>query len=251
VNSRFRETGRRLASASAIEYRNVVACVYFYLVERPYSIWLYRGSPVPLRQRHIWRLQQEILELLRLVGIDFCLVDGSLLGAIRSGGFAGRPKDIDVAVPIDQAAALREALTQLAARRSIMVIDKSAARFAFWCLRKRAWSPSMRFGVVDIRLVDQRGVRWSWPRPAKTREGYRYGGELDIDWKTPDVYAQVFGSWYRIPSNYPEYLSYTYGSDWMLPRGRQVRQRRRFPQSPSIRTKSVEMGVSWSSCSER
>ena len=55
----------------------------------------------------------KFLKILKPQNIDFFLMDGSLLGAVRQGSFAGRPADLDFGIKEDEFPKLLDAIPLL------------------------------------------------------------------------------------------------------------------------------------------
>ena len=88
---------------------------------------------LPTQHIHSLDTLLKFLEILKPKKIDFFLLYGSLLGAVRQESFAGRPKDIDLGIKEDQLPKLLE---------SIPLLIRSGARF----IRKRFL---VKIGIIN------------------------------------------------------------------------------------------------------
>ena len=88
-----------------------------------------------LPSRHIYALYiiTELFKILKPQKIDFFILGGALLGAVRQESFAGRPGDIDLGIKEDQLPKLLE---------SIPLLIRSGARF----IRKRF---PVKIGIIN------------------------------------------------------------------------------------------------------
>ncbi|MFM9094799.1 MAG: hypothetical protein ACKORD_07980, partial [Acidimicrobiaceae bacterium] len=68
-------------------------------VRRTYQ---YRKDGVPFRQAEYFHHLLKFEEALANYGLTSFLMDGTLIGAVRQGAFAGRPLDLDFAILTDE-----------------------------------------------------------------------------------------------------------------------------------------------------
>ena len=91
----FRNKIRLMMNKSGFFLRFYLTIVYLRL---KYPFYL----RVPSKQLYAMDMAIQFLEILKPKKIDFFLLDGSLLGAVRQESFAGRPKDVDFGIKEEQ-----------------------------------------------------------------------------------------------------------------------------------------------------
>ena len=97
---------------------------------------------LPSRQIYAVHRIIEFLKIFKPQKIDFFLVAGCLLGAVRQGSFAGRPSDIDFGIKEEELPKLLKA---------IPLLRKSGARF----IRSRPYNKLERLQILfPCMLVD-------------------------------------------------------------------------------------------------
>jgi|TARA_B100000315_G_scaffold253231_1_gene291639 hypothetical protein len=156
------------------------------------------------------------LEILKPQKIDFFLVGGCLLGAVRQGSFAGRPSDIDLGIKEDQLPQLLEA---------IPLIIESGARF----IRKRPNADRIEklqilypCFLVDVGIYRKKNMKGKELWIENTE---RYGTWSSVDQKydgflfalDPLIPIKVYGRKFLAPSNPEIYLEKKYGKNWKIP----------------------------------
>ena len=164
----------------------------------------------------------KFLKILKPQNIDFFLMDGSLLGAVRQGSFAGRPSDIDLGIKEDQLPKLLNA---------IPLLMKSGARF----IRTRPHNKIERLQIlfscmlVDIgiyRKQKKKGkVMWTIFHAQKwihSQEQHLSQNKnltknrfvISLDHLIP---VELYGRKFMAPPNPEVYLKKKYGKNWKIP----------------------------------
>ena len=161
----------------------------------------------------------KFLKILKPQNIDFFLMDGSLLGAVRQGSFAGRPKDIDFGIKEDKFPKLLDA---------IPLLKKIGAKF----VRERFYKnkltrlqiefPGM---LVDIGIYRKKNVEgkemWGNEDETKWIEKTERGSGQKFDSLTFPmdnlIPIKVYGREFLAPPNPEIYLEKKFGKNWRIP----------------------------------
>jgi hypothetical protein len=174
----------------------------------------------------------KFLKILKPQNIDFFLMDGSLLGAVRQGSFAGRPSDIDLGIKEDQLPKLLNA---------IPLLMKSGARF----IRTRPHNKIERLQILFSCMLVDIGIYRKQKKKGKVM-WTNFGGERKNDYLihvqklihsqerhlpqnenlTKNRFAisldhlipiEVYGRMFMAPPNPEVYLKKKYGKNWRTP----------------------------------
>ena len=126
----FLELLSKLFPKRFLEYKKKIRFIMnsfgFYL--RFYNAIIYLRFKYPLyfrlpsRQLYAFHTLIKLLKILKPKKIDFFLIGGSLLGAIRQESFAGRPSDVDLAIREEQLQKLLDAVPLLKKKSGARVI---------------------------------------------------------------------------------------------------------------------------------
>lgn len=142
---------------------------------------------------------------LRASGLTPFLVDGTLLGCVRGGGFIAHDKDVDLGVFVDR---LKPQTVRRAMRREGMQLGRE-----FGALGKGYEMAFRRQGVkVDVfaYYTDTTGhfhAAWQGATPIR----YRY-------WPFELKPVQFLGHTFMAPDDPERFLATKYGPDWRIPR---------------------------------
>jgi len=172
----------------------------------------------------------KFLEILKSQKIDFFLVAGCLLGAVRQGSFAGRPGDVDLGIKEDQVPKLLEA---------IPLLIRSGARF----IRKRPTDNKLErlqilypCMLIDVGIYRKKNVggKEMWGNVSgeimfKYNKNWVEKVERDhvrnLDYFTISldnlVPIKVYGREFLVPPNPEIYLEKKYGKKWRIPNKKQ------------------------------
>ena len=155
---------------------------------------------LPSRHLYIINLLFKFLKILKKQKIDFFLVAGSLLGAVRQGAFAGRPQDIDLGIKEDHLPKLLDAIPLLTNKKNgvltVRIYDKfSRVQFLF------------PFTILDVEIFRKKNGVWA--------------GEAEHTFPANDLehlkYVKVYGKNFLVPVNSEKYLQKKYGKNWKIP----------------------------------
>ena len=168
----------------------------------------------------------KFLEILKPQKIDFFLMGGSLLGAVRQGGFAGTPQDIDFGIKVEELPKLLDA---------IPLLKKSGARF----IRVRPYNKLERLQILFSCVLVDIGIYRKQKKKGKVM-WTNFGGERKNDYLihsqerhlpqnenlTKNRFAisldhlipiEVYGRMFMAPPNPEVYLKKKYGKNWRTP----------------------------------
>ena len=180
---------------------------------------------VPFRQILMLDTALKVSHKLEENGIDYCLIGGSLLGAVREKAFAGRPSDFDVAIKERDWQKVLSLEHQLAAlglkikdHRSIRSDKTSYGGVVhIWPGILR---PKTRWGMIDIHVHAQVGDRWRFKHSDPDLDKVpKFQVLIDFPASSGIKLGDIFGYRFPIPTNFEEYLLQAYGENWMTPLG--------------------------------
>ncbi len=161
----------------------------------------------------------KFLEILKPKKIDFFLMGGCLLGAIRQESFAGRPTDVDFGIKEDEFPKLLDA---------IPLLKKNGAKFARERFNKNKLErlqiefPGM---LVDIGIYRKKNVEgkemWGNEDETKWIEKTERGSGQKFDSLTFPmdnlIPIKVYGREFLAPPNPEIYLEKKFGKNWRIP----------------------------------
>ncbi len=195
--------------------KNIINKIVYYFVRYPsfilLIIFLKFKHPLYFRlpSRHIYTLYilTNFLKILKKEKIDFFLIAGSLLGAVRQESFAGRPTDIDLGIKEDQFQKLLNAIPLLIKKgaRSIRKDDKLSVLQIIY-----------KYTLVDINVFKKKNQMW-------IGECDKYYGEnfKGITFSIKDLEClttiKLYGKEFLSPTNPQIYLEKKYGKEWRVP----------------------------------
>lgn len=185
----------------------------------------YFKPKVPFRQILMLDTALKVTQELEDNGIDYCLIGGSLLGAIRQKTFAGRPSDFDIAIKErdwQKILSIQDRFAELGlkAKDHISIrLDKSSygGIVHIWpkSLRRKT-----RWGMIDIHVYTQVGERWRFKySDAYLDEAPKFQILIDFPEQNKTIFGEIFGNLFPIPTNREEYLLQAYGENWTTPLG--------------------------------
>ena len=165
---------------------------------------------ISLPSRHIYALHILIkfLEVLKRQKINFFLIAGTLLGAVRQESFAGRPKDIDLGIIEEQFPILLKAIPLLK-KNGVKVIRRFPNEEP---TRLQIFYPNI---LVDVGIYKKKkiGKGEVWLGNTDRSKGTTFS-ITDLKRLIPvKLYGKVFFS----PSNPEIYLEKSYGKSWKTP----------------------------------
>lgn len=202
----------------------------------------YRSLGIPFRQCMIFDTAMKVKSELERANIEFVICNGSLLGAVRQGAFAGRPGDFDLAVKepdIDKVCLLEPRFRKVGLNFFDHRIHSptNLARFGSFSIMPifcgKIWMERFQVHILVFHSVDN---VWCWKRWSKDQSDLtRVERKLQIEFPcaTLETTATIFGQEFPIPNNYQEYLSLAYGAEWKTPSAKQYSRR-----IPNVKSKS-------------
>jgi hypothetical protein len=186
---------------------------------------------MPSKQIYAVGIAIKFLEILKPKKIDFFLVGGCLLGAVRQESFAGRPTDLDLGIKEDQLPKLLDA---------IPLLIKKGARY----IRTRPYNKLERLQILFPCMLVDIGIYRKKKVGGKVMWG-NFGGEMENQhWdRLPEnkniiinhsqnknlkkkpftifldhlIPIEAYGRKFLAPPNPEIYLEKKYGKDWRIP----------------------------------
>ena len=194
--------------------RKIARQFVFFLRLHMWSTYLRFKYPLyimlPAKQIYAIGLAIKFLKILKQKEIDFFIVGGTLLGAVRQESFAGRPTDVDFGVKEEQLPKLLE---------SIPLFIKNGARF----VRKRSSSKLIKLQILfHCMLVDVGIFR---KKKVGKKEMWFNEDEKEHDSKSKYIYLSLdrlllikaYGREFMAPANSEIYLEKKFGKNWKIP----------------------------------
>jgi hypothetical protein len=220
----------KIFSKKFIPYKNKIISImnkskfYFWNICLRFRYPLY--FRLPPKQLYAIGTAIKFLKILKSQKIDFFLVGGSLLGAVRQGAFAGRPSDVDFGVKEEQLQKLLDAFP---------LLIKNGAR----TIRKNKEIDIIQFlfpyGLVDVEVfrkenvgkdemwVGKKGVAWvggkiKWAKINKKSVDQKFEGvTFPISDLENLITIKAYGKQFLAPSNPEIYLEQSFGKNWRIP----------------------------------
>ena len=182
----------------------------------------YRKSGVPFRQLLILDTALKFTRLLDQHGIDYVLLTGSLLGAVRQSAFAGRPRDFDLAIRKQDRQKLLELVPTFKGEGLCVYQPTGRRDFAngfIWAFPNLLRFQD-RWAEIDIHTyVECAGGGWRWDR--WDHDIPKISFEIDFPNAGSENYAEIFSNKFKIPGNWEDYLVAVFGEDWRTPNSKQ------------------------------
>ena len=200
----------------------------------PGNYFLARKWPeIPFRQLSAYNSLLMTLDLADELGVRLYASHGTLLGAVRAGGFAGRPKDLDFYISAEDFQTVED---------NIALIKARGFRFNKCKSRKGVVHMIPPTGVfISFTIYRQTGEDGRLERDndyfVQREAQYRQLGcqiddrPFDIDWRNDavgmhimiarDTKKDIFRRKVLVPDNYIALLEKQYGQNWKTPSGTQ------------------------------
>ena len=168
---------------------------------------------MPSSQIYVLHLCLKLLKILKPQKINFFLLEGSLLGAIRQESFAGRPSDIDFGIKEDELQKLLDAFPLLI-KSGIKTIKKEVnnkiekIQILFPCI------------LVDIAVYRKRNVGKNemWVGEIYKDIAEKINGvAFPITDLENLITVKAYGKNFFSPANPEIYLEKIYGKNWKVP----------------------------------
>ena len=162
----------------------------------------------PLDRKQAKVVLFKVADLLDSLGIEFCLVCGSALGAHRDKDFCVGDKDIDLAAKHELLVGkIPEILKELPAG---VRVKTNVAPFKHDRALHLVWD-GVRVDIVDFALQEDKQERFC----ANGRRNYCIVHPKRMFDNMGEV--ELFGRKFLVPSPIEEYLSREYGPSWRVP----------------------------------
>ena len=201
----------------------------------PFNYWCaLKWNGVPFKQIPAFYTLLQLLKLADEINIKIFACHGTLLGAVRSGSFAGRPKDLDFYITD------KDFFVLLA---NTYTLKKYGFRFGKCKTRKGVVHILASVGVpVSFTIYEALAVKKELKRAndffvGKEDKMIRFGcnldqREFDIDWKNDavgmnisiknKVTKNIFSCEVLVPDNFLSLIEKQYGKNWHTPIGKQL-----------------------------
>ena len=168
---------------------------------------------LPSRQLYALHVTIKFLKILKPQKIDFFLLEGCLLGAVRQESFAGRPSDIDFGIKEEQLQKLLDVIPLLikgGAKTIKTETDNKIERIhiLFPCI------------LVDIEVFRKKNAKKNemWVGPITEHYGQKF---YRITFPVADLESlipiKVYGKKFLAPNNSEVYLEKIFGKSWGTP----------------------------------
>lgn len=198
--------------------------------------WLrFRRERIPLSQSMMFRHLQIAYRALDRAGLRPLLADGTLLGAVRQGAFAGRPLNIDLWILGSDSSAMNDASRSLAEAgffhydsryQELHFRRRYRYRYLGGFIAFHGGNLSVQLYVVDAQSSTAYSVEEETRRHKPFRLGETRRDELLALHLVMDrIEAKVFGTYFQVPRSFDALLSNQYGRSWLIPTSPQRRWR--------------------------
>ena len=177
----------------------------------------YAKLRVPFRQILMLDSALKATRELEKNGIEYCLIGGSLLGAVRQKAFAGRPSDFDIAIKEQdwqRVLSLQPEFLKLGLKtkdHTSIRLDKTryGGIVHIW---PKILRPKTRWGMIDIHVHTQVGNFWRFKySDPDLEEVPKFQVLIDFPVLKRDSFGEIFGYQFPIPVDSEDYLFKVYG----------------------------------------
>jgi len=187
--------------------------IYQYLISTCFKFRHPSYYSLPSRQIYAFYIAIKFLKILKPQKINFFLLEGSLLGAIRQESFAGRPADIDFGIKEEELQKLLDAFPLLI-KSGVKTIKKEVnnkiekVQILFPCI------------LVDIAVYRKRNVGKNemWVGEIYKDIAEKING---VTFPITDlenlITVKAYGKNFFSPANPEIYLEKIYGKNWKVP----------------------------------
>lgn len=199
-----------------LDYKNKIKTILNtkvnYLFFLLLSIYLKFKYPLyfSLPSRHLYSIHIIIkfLKILKKQKIDFFLIGGSLLGAVRQESFAGSPQDIDLGIKEDHFSKLLDATPLLKKKSGATAIRRQT------CDKLEKLQILFRYTLVDVSVFSKRNGMWIGEPEKDQKLNYTTFPIEDLEHL---VAINVYGKQFLAPGNPEIYLKKVFGENWRTP----------------------------------
>ena len=216
---------------------NLKSSLRIFIATKIWMPWLslklyrrYRHLRVPFRQLIILDTALKVTKQLENANIEYVILSGTLLGAIRQGAFAGRPADFDIGVKeadVTKVLSLENELKHL----QIMLFNfgqmhpsRLSVRGSIVALPNGLEKVMPLRCQVQIMVHEFRDGSWGWQRwSSDFNDMDQPMRKATVQFPTSGskIESSIFGYDFPIPENTEEYLIICYGADWRTPNVKQ------------------------------
>ena len=202
-------------------WRKVIANAYEFLAVIFLTLRVFMKHSkrrIPIRQILMLDIALKVSRKLEENGIDYCLIGGSLLGAVRQKAFAGRPSDFDIAIKErdwQKVLSLQSEFLKLGLKtkdHTSIRLDKTkyGGIVHIW---PKILRPKTRWGMIDVHVYAQVGDRWRFKySDPELDEVPKFQILIDFPEGKKDSFGEIFGYKFPIPINSQEYLLKAFGN---------------------------------------
>ncbi len=185
----------------------------------------YAKLRVPFRQILMLDSALKVTRELEKNGIEYCLIGGSLLGAVRQKAFAGRPSDFDIAIKEQnwqRVLSLQPEFLKLGLKtkdHTSIRLDKTryGGIVHIW---PKILRPKTRWGMIDVQVHAQVGNFWRFKySDPDLDEVPKFQVLIDFPDSRGNNIGEIFGYRFPIPVNAEDYLLKAFGPNWRTPKG--------------------------------
>ena len=187
--------------------------IYFYAVVTYLRFKYPLYYSLPSTQIYALHMTIKFLKILKPQKIDFFLLEGCLLGAVRQESFAGRPADIDFGIKEEELQKLLDAIPLLiksGAKTIKTETDNKIERIhnLFPCI------------LVDITVFRKKNVEKNemWVGPIEEHYGHKfYRITFPVADLEPLIPIKAYEKKFLAPDNSEVYLEKIFGKSWRTP----------------------------------
>ena len=179
---------------------------------------------------HIYSLHMIIkfLEILKPQKIDFFLLEGCLLGAVRQESFAGRPIDIDFGIKEDQLQKLLNAIPLLIKNGAKLIRKEFYDKFDEKIQKIQILFPCILVDVAVYKKINV-GEKEMWVGEIYKNDPKKVNG---VTFPIADlenlITIEAYGKKFLSPANPEIYLEKIYGKNWKIPDKKQFFWKNKF-----------------------
>ena len=165
---------------------------------------------LPLKHIRSIHALLKFLKILEEKKIDFFLVDGSLLGAMRQESFAGRPKDVDLGIKENQIPKLLDAIPLLVNHGSSYIKARPADK-------AQKLQIILEGVLIDVEFFRKQNVEGAEMWVGQTYDKSVVTNTFSIEDLENLAPVKVYGKTFMSPSNPEKYLEKRFGKNWRVP----------------------------------
>jgi len=171
-----------------------------------------RYFKVPSRQICAFEQLIKFSEVLKKNKIDFFLLCGTLLGAMRQESFAGRPSDIDLGIKEEQVPKLLDAIPLLIKNGGRIIKEVGGDNFNNLLI-------VCRYILVDITIYRKKkiGEKEMWIGEGEDPATKFVASTFQIKDLENLIPVNFFEKQFMAPANPEIYLEKRYGKNWKIP----------------------------------